>query len=500
MSLSRRLGAPGRAAWHGAIERLRDALVHPVLYPLLAAALAASYIATSGGRTAFGAPFLLTWAAFVAAFYAGWDGHAVAQRILVRREGTAKLVGAVLVVVLLALAGAAGWYLFTRRGLGGVERPVAMWAAAIVALAVVIGGAVRWRRPWVSAVRWLLPVQVVAAWIALRGYLLTTDFRLYDFEVYVAGGMHFLDGVQPYLTAPLARLPSAATEDVFLYPPPLLPVFGWISQIAEPLRSQAWIALTFMAAVAALRLIGVRWPWVAALVLFPPVLRGVEAGNVATLTFLVFAASAFVPALLPIGVLFKPQFAIPSLWLLRERRWHSIAASAAILALIFVVTLPLVGIGLWFDWAEGLTHREASQRAFPLLYGYSLAQYMPLPAFVVIALGAIAVPLFMRGERSLAGLGLATIVAAPSLWLHGFVFAFPALLALQAPLVWFALGIADGPWLWAIVVVGYLGLAFGRWDRREPIRDPTHPLVGTSGVWRGQGVGPTDRSPATPPR
>lgn len=162
------------------------------------------------------------------------------------------------------------------------------------------------------------------------------------------------------------------------------------------------------------------------------------------------------------------------------------------MALIVGITLPLVGLDLWIGWFEGLRHREASQHDFPILFGYSLAQYMPLPAFVALSLVAVAVSLFMRGARSLAGLGLATIVASPSLWLHGFVLAIPALLALEAPLMWFALGMADGPWLWLVPVAGYVGLFLGRWDRAEPISDPTHPLAGTTGAWQ-RAPAPTDR-------
>ena len=464
------------------VDRLRTGLEHPALPLALAVVLAGFYLVTSLERTAFGVPFLLAWAAIISAFYAGWAAWGVASAALGRIGWSSVLAGAAMLLV--AAAVAAGWYLLTRRVIGGVERPTALWSAGIVAAAVVIGALVRWRRPAASAVAWLLPVEVIAAWIGQRGYLLTSGMGLYDFGTYVAGGQRFLDGAWPYLTAPLERLPSSAAEDFFIYPPPLLPIFGWLVQVPEPLRSQLWIGVILLAAVAALRLIGLRWPFVAALMLFSPLIRGVESGNVANLTFLAFAAGGLVPALLPLGLFFKPQFVIPSLWLLRERRWRRVVASAVAVALIVGITLPLVGLDLWVGWFEGLRHREASQHDFPILFGWSLAQYMPLPAFVALSLVAVAVALTMRGTRSLAGLGLATIVASPTLWLHGFVLAIPALLALEAPLVWFALGMTDGPWIWLVAVAGYVGLFLGRWDRTEPISDPTHPLDGATGAWQ----------------
>jgi hypothetical protein len=481
-------------SWLGS---LRGGLEHPVVRPVLAAGLAAFYVATNLGRDAFGVPFLLVWAAFVASFFGGWAAWAVADRMRSREAGDrtdqlSRRAAAALAVLVLALAAAVAWYLVSRRVIGGVERPSALWASAIVGGAVVIGGLVRWRAPATSAMAWLLPAQVLAAWIALRGYLLSTDLRLYDFGVYLAGGRRFVEGEWPYLIAPLEQLPPTAADDVFLYPPPLLPVFGWFSQVDWPLQTQLWIAVIVLAAIPAYRLLGVGWPYVAALLLFPPLIKGVESGNVANVAFLLFAAGAALPALLPVGMMFKPQFAIPSLWLLRERRWRSIALSALLVLAIVGLTLPFVGLDLWFGWIDGLRHREASQREFPLLYGWSLAQYLPIGAFVVISLTAVALPLLVRGRRSLAGLGLATIVASPSLWPHGFVFALPALFALPSPWIWVALGVADGPWLWVVVVFGYLGLFAGRWGPECRITDPTHPLVATSGA--RSSAAPRDRS------
>lgn len=478
--------------------RARDALAHPALSPLLAVVLAAFTVATNLGRRAFDVPFLLVWAIFVGAFYLGWAAWEAARRVgdrwpqTARRAPRWRIIAGAAAIVLVALAVGLAWYLVSRRAIGGVDRPTAIWASAITVLAVVLGAAARWRRPTVSGIAWLLPVQVLAIWIALRGYLLTSNLRLYDFEVYVAGGRRFVDGAWPYLTAPLDRLPPTAADDVFLYPPPLLAFFGWLSGVPEPLRSQAWIALILLVAIPAFRLVGVSWPYVAALVLFPPMIKGVESGNVGSVSFLLFAAGAFVPALLPIGVLFKPQFAIPSLWLLRERRWGSVLLGAAAVLLIVALSAALMGVELWIGWVQNLRHREASQHVFPELFGYSLAQYMPLAAFAALSLVAVAVPLLMRGTRSLAGLGLATIIASPSLWPHGFAFALPAVFALEAPLVWFALGVADGPWLWIVAVVGYLGLFFGRWDRGDPVRDATHPMVGSVGPWERPSA-PTDR-------
>jgi hypothetical protein len=143
-----------------------------------------------------------------------------------------------------------------------------------------------------------------------------------------------------------------------------------------------------------------------------------------------------------LGILFEVQSAVPVAWLPRERRWKQLLIGAGIVAAIVLVTLPLVGIQSWRDWVAGLPYRQQSQVNMPILYGDSLARVLPPLAYFAVSAAAIGLALLAGGRRGLAALGVATIVASPSLWPHGFVMALPAVFSLRSTaLVWLALGL-----------------------------------------------------------
>ena len=98
---------------------------------------------------------------------------------------------------------------------------------------------------------------------------------------------------------------------------------------------------------------------------FPPVAIGFESGNVASLTFLLFAASVRTGGTLVIDLLFKTQTGLPALWLIRERRWRGLLAGVAALTAIVLITLPLVGVDSWRAWMDGLGYRATSQANVP---------------------------------------------------------------------------------------------------------------------------------------
>jgi hypothetical protein len=53
----------------------------------------------------------------------------------------------------------------------------------------------------------------------------------------------------------------------------------------------------------------------------------------------------------------------------------------------------------------------------------------------------------VRGREGLARLGLASVVASPSLWSHGFVFGIPSFLRLRAEWLWLVAGMMSiGQW------------------------------------------------------
>jgi hypothetical protein len=338
-----------------------------------------------------------------------------------------------------------------------------------------------------------LVVGIVVSWVLYDILFWQQTIQLYDLQVYLGSAARWLDGGQPYMTAPVTTWPADARADFFLYPPPLLPFFAALSRLPAWLADAGWVALLVACAYRSFRLLGLPRIWSVALLAFPPVAIGFESGNVASLTFLLFAASVRAGGALVVDGLFKVQSALPALWLVRQRRWRGILAGTAALTAIVVITLPLVGIDSWRAWWAGLGYRAASQASVPALYGYSYAGALPAELFTAMCVVLVGLALLLRGRPGLAALGLASIFASPSLWPHGFVFALPAVLMLESgPVVWLLLGAgAFGPNMWLLFGGGWFALVAAR---RLP-SGALHPLAGTDGPWPGRrGHMPTGRS------
>jgi len=372
------------------------------------------------------------------------------------------------------------WSMFDQLGrqIGGISFGL-LWpvltAVAVVALRI---------RPFGRRGGWLgstLVAGVVVSWILYDLLLWGGSGHLYDLNVYLGAAGRWLDGGQPYMTAAVSAWPSNPRYDFLLYPPPLLPVFGLLSRLPEAPVDAAWTIGMVACSYRAYRLLGLSRPMSVAMLAFPPVMIGFESGNIAGLTFLLFAASMRAGGALVVNGLFKAQTGLPALWLLRQRRWRAILAGLAALAVIVVVTLPFVGVDSWRAWWDGLGYRAASQGAVPSMFGYSLARYLPGALFAALCLVLIGVALLLRGRPGLAALGLASIFASPALWPHGFAFALPALLMLESgTAVWLLLGAgAVGSNIWLLFYGGWLAVVAAR---RLPA-GRLHPLVGTDGPW-----------------
>lgn len=339
-------------------------------------------------------------------------------------------------------------------------------------------------RPFGRRGGWLgstLVVGVVVSWILYDALLWSGSGHLYDLNVYLGAAGRWMDGGQPYMTAAISAWPSNPRDDFLLYPPPLLPIFGLLSRLPEAPVAAAWTIGMVACAYRAYRLLGLSRSMSLAMLAFPPVMVGFESGNIASLTFLLFAASVRAGGALVVNGLFKVQTGLPALWLIRQRRWRAILAGLAILLLIGAVTLPLVGVDLWRAWWDGLGYRAASQGAVTSMFGYSYARYLPGPVFASLCVVLVGTALLLRGRAGLAALGLASVFASPALWPHGFVFALPALLMLESgTAVWLLLGAgAVGPNMWLLFYGGWVAVAAAR---RLP-DGRLHPLAGTDGPW-----------------
>ena len=377
---------------------------------------------------------------------------------------------------------AAGFADQLGRPVGGLPFAVVWIVATAAAVAVVRvwsgllpAGPSRPGPAFVALVAW-----VVVGWLLFDVLLWQQTNHLYDFDVYLASAGRWMSGGQPYMTAPISAWPSSAAQDFFLYPPPLLPFFGLLSKLPNPAVAVAWIGFLVACAYASFRALGLRPIWSLLLLTFPPVMIGFESGNVASLTFLLFALAYRAGGSLVVDGLFKVQSVIPALWLVRTRRWRGLIFGLAAVAAIALVTLPIVGLDSWRAWFAALGYRADSQPAVISMFGFSDARFLPGTVFVTLSVGVVAAALLFSGRRGLAALGLASIFASPSLWPHGFVFALPAVLMLESgTAVWIVLGAgAVGPSMWLLFYCGWVAVVA---TRRLP--DALHPMAGTDGPW-----------------
>jgi hypothetical protein len=331
----------------------------------------------------------------------------------------------------LALGAFAVWFFAiepSRRGL--------LWAPIFLAVAAI---ALVFRRR-------LSPTEVMAlevlATALLADNLMGHDWQR-DLHIYLTAGANFIHHAPVYTIEPLHGQPPTGFEFLpFLYAPPTLPFFGLMSELPRRAMDVLWVAALAGAVVVSLRSFGLSWRWAVVALAWTPIEQGIYSGNIVIPSLLLLAAATRQGAGLVLGPLLKPQNGIVSLWLLRERAWRSLAVGVAALLALVLATLPFTGVDLWHKWFQGMVALQESMQYSPGLYGVGLGRYIPLWAFAAIAALTVLGALLVRGRDGLARLGLASVVASPALYIHGFVFAIPAFLRLRAEWFWLAAGLA----------------------------------------------------------
>jgi hypothetical protein len=189
------------------------------------------------------------------------------------------------------------------------------------------------------------------------------------------------------------------------------------------------------------------------LLAWPPLTIGISVGNVAVFGFLMFALGFRFAAALVLGGAFKLQSGIAALWGVRMGRWRELAAGVAILAALSVAATFVLGFASWAEWVRGLGYFQESVNQFEAMKGMSLTAYLPGWTVVVLALAAIGLAFARRGRNSLARFGIASIVASPTLYVHGLGPMLPGALALSPVALWFVLGLV--PWgAWGLPIPG----------------------------------------------
>jgi hypothetical protein len=383
------------------------------------------------------------------------------------------------------------------------------WALSLILVAYILNATVDWEVPQPGGIRfgplWLaVTILAVIGWLVSRrgltpvtimaissvvGMVLTditsiVGQNLRDLHLYVRAGDHFLNGQQVYLDRLFTVRPADLSNYPFLYPPMTLPFFAVLARLPALLVDAGWIALSIAACVATLRIFGVRGPLILVFLVWPPFFQGIQVGNVVVFAGLLFAIAPRWGAGLVAAAIFKLYSGIAAVWLVRQGRLRELLAGIAIVIGLAIVTLPLTGVDRWREWLIGLDWYRASQPFLPgSLYGIGLARFLPFVIFVGIAVAIVVFALRSRDLEGLGRLGIATIVASPSLYAHGLLVMVPALLRLDAPWLWLALGItsvAPGIGWWAgivLIVVSWFVGPMRRADAEIPtwvVDDPGH--------------------------
>ena len=417
----------------------------------------------------------------VIAFIALVTGWAFVDRMLAFRASLV-LTAVVLVGATCAIA-VTGQLAFHHAG---PERS----ATIVLAIAGVTGAAIRGIRPDRRSMGALVALAAAASWLAYDIARLPIQ-PLRDLHLYLGAGRAILAGASPYATGPIT---STADPDKlpFVYPPLTTPIFVALAALPRALAETIWVGGSVLAVVAALWLLGVRGRWLVVMLAWPSIALGIAVGNVASYTFFLYVLGFRVGAAIVLSGAFKVQSALPTLWLLRERRWRSIAVGVAILAAMTLLALPLVSPHAWIDWWFALQYFQQSFQTFPGIQGYSIQHLLGPTVAAGMTILATGFALLAASRNGLARFGLASIVASPTLSFHGLSPALAGALVLGPELLWFVLGL--GPWsvetVWAAVIVVALATLFADRELSLPpdlsaARADIHPAAASERVWPG---------------
>lgn len=393
-----------------------------------------------------------------------------------------------MLVIVIALA--AGVWLVPRvAGLPGLAHGV----GTTVAVSLVLGGLVRGTTDARRSMTSLVVIAAVSSWMTVDLTSLPVQ-PLRDVHLYLEAGARALTSGSPYTMAPLTS--SVPMDHLpFVYPPFTIPLFEILAAIPEPLALALWEAASVLAVVAAFWLLGVRGRWLVVLLAWPAPAVGIAVGNVASFTFLLYALGFRFGVPLVLSGIFKFQSAIPSLWLVRERRWREIATGIGVIAVLCLLSVPIVGVQTWFDWPGALRSFQGTLQDLPSAYGQAFQRSLGPVVALGVTVIAIGFAFLARGRAGLARFGFASVVGSPTLYPHGLSPLLAGVLFLGPECLWLFLGLdqwthglgISGAWL-AIAFAGTALLVVRGDDLRlpgdlEPSRADVHPAAGSGQVW-----------------
>ena len=353
-----------------------------------------------------------------------------------------------------------------------------------------------------AAIRVVLAAVVVLVSTASAIRLVTTTPVGIDLLIPLKATERWLDGGVVYL-------PDAFTDPgalpPFLYPPFVLPFVAPLTALPELALRWAWVLGTLAVGWWSFRWIGLGLIPATVGLVWIPMAEGVWTGNVSVVIFLAFVAALWHragdggparPRQLDVPGETGPRigFLAASLAALKPSQVHGWLAvlrrqpRSAVLGVVpwvvvVLLTLPLTGIGPYFDWIGQV--RLAADPQWPMM-GVSLLAYLPAIAFGALVAGSLAVAWLLRGPDTGAWLGILMFLVTPNMHSFNGLFLVPAMLLIRREFALVAAMLmatysAQGWWLGAAIVVATM-LVGTRWPIAREAQDvPGSPPSGPVG-------------------
>jgi Glycosyltransferase family 87 len=310
----------------------------------------------------------------------------------------------------------------------------------------------------------------------LAGYTIGVDI-----QIPLVAAERWLAGGDPYpASAFLTR--TLLPEDLpFLYPPYVLPLVAPLTFLPRGAVIVIWTVLLIGAAYASARRLGFGVLVAGVVLLWPPYLEALVSGNLQILLFLAYVvlmhqpdgsqldpADRARPAAVD-GVLaaFVSALKVSQVhaWLYVVRRRPAAALIGLLpFALIAVVTLPVVGVDLWFDWLSQAG--RSGDPSWPYL-GAPLSIFIGLPAALFVTVLSVLAVFVVPPRRASAWIGILALLGAPAIHMFTLLFLLPAMLLIRREIALVAailIATFVASYIWAaIALVAWTLAAMDRW-------------------------------------